>query len=95
MTAKDHILRGIITPQNYEDFDYTGYESYEKYLGWSNFQTKYPYNAKLLVKLFGERDGMEIFKHMIVLPESKARELIERLDSTVVKKSKLQNMSDC
>lgn len=77
-----------------EEIDYTGYHAYEKYVQWANFQTQYPYNAKLLIKLFGERDAMDVFRYMIVLPELKARELVERLELRTAPKSRLKNMSD-
>jgi hypothetical protein len=77
-----------------EEIDYAGYHAYEAYLEWAKFQKKYPYNAQLLVELFGERDAMDVFRYMLVLPELKARALVERLRLTLVSKSKLKNMSD-
>ena len=77
-----------------EEIDYSGFESYDNYVQWANFQQRHPYNAKLLVKLFGERDAMDVFRYMIVLPELKARELVERLGLTTTSKAKLKNMSD-
>ena len=94
MKGKDYFNRGMVNPKNYDDIDYTGYESYEWYLGWSKFTSTHPYNAELLIKLFGERDAMQIFRQMIVLPETKARELVERLRYAVVHKKKIKNMSD-
>jgi hypothetical protein len=91
---KDYINRGIVGPNNYHDIDYTGYEAYEEYIAWSKFTKSFPYNTELLIKLFGERDAMQVFRHMNVLPETKARELVERLRYTVVHKKKLKNMSD-
>jgi hypothetical protein len=94
MKGKDYINRGMISPKNYDDIDYTGYEAYDSYLAWSKFTSSYPYNAELLIKLFGERDAMQVFRYMAILPETKARELVERLRYTVVHKKKLKNMSD-
>ena len=95
MKGKDLFNRGMINPRNYDRLDYTGYEAYEEYMAWSNFRSKYPWNTKLLEKLFGSRDSMEVFRNMILLPESKARELVERLEYKTVKKGRVQNMSDC
>ena len=94
MKPKDYFGRGMINPKNFEEIDYTGYQAYDHYVQWSKFQTDYPYNAKLLIKLFGERDALDVFRYMAVLPESKARELVERLKFTVVHKKKIKNMSD-
>lgn len=95
MTGKDHIKRSRLDPKLYDDISYTGYEAYEDYMAWANFRSKYPWNTKLLEKLFGSRDSMEVFRYMIALPESKAREIVERLETKAVKKGRVQNMSDC
>lgn len=95
MKGKDYFNRGMFNPRNFDDVDYTGYEAYEAYLSWANFQKSHPWNAKLIEKLFGSRDSMDVFRYMIPLPESKAREVVERLETKSVKKWRVQNMSDC
>ena len=89
MKGKDYFNRGMINSRNFDDIDYTGYQAYEEYIAWANFQKNYPWNTKLLEKLFGSRDSMDIFRYMRPLPESKARELVERLEIKSVKKGVL------
>lgn len=77
-----------------QEVDYPGYDEYNMYMKWSHFCSDFPYNGQLLRILFGDRDAIEVFDIMVRLPESKARELVERLTPNIVYQRKLKNMSD-
>jgi len=85
----------IPNPYDEEEIDYTGYQAYEHYIKWANFQKDYPWNTELLKELFGERDAMEVYRYMQTIPEVKAKEIVTRLRQTVVRTGRLKNMSDC
>ena len=66
-----------------------------KYSSWKRFIAKYPFNAKLLIHLFGERDAIECHRSMVVVSELKAASLCSFFSAQRFEKSRIQSMGDC
>lgn len=61
--------------EDYEGWPIQAQEGSVKYSSWKRFGEKYPFNAKLLVHLFGERDAIDCHQSMVVVSEIKAASL--------------------
>lgn len=84
----------------YPDEDYEGWptqaqEGSVKYSSWKRFMEKYPFNAKLLVYLFGERDAIDCHRSMVVVSEVKAASLCSFFPSQKIKPMRIKSMGDC
>ena len=82
-------------PNDYEDWPTEALAGSVKYSSWKRFIEKYPFNAKLLIHLFGERDAIECHRSMVVVSELKAASLCSFFSAQRFEKSRIQSMGDC
>lgn len=82
-------------PNGYDDWPVQAREGSVKYSSWKRFSQDYPFNAKLLVHLFGERDAIECHRSMVVMSEVKAASLCSFFPSKKIKPMRIKSMGDC
>lgn len=82
-------------PNDYDDWPVQAREGSVKYSSWKQFSQKYPFNAKLLVHLFGERDAIECHRSMVVMSEVKAASLCSFFPAEKIKPMRIKSMGDC
>ena len=80
--------------ENYEGWPTQAQEGSVKYSSWKRFVENYPFNAKLLVHLFGERDAIDCHRSMVVMSEVKAASMCSFFSAQKFKKSRIQSMRD-
>lgn len=82
-------------PNDYEGWPTEAKEGSARYKSWSKFQKKYPFNAQLLIHLFGERDAIDCHMSMQVISELKAASLCSFFSAPIHTGSRVRNVSDC
>ncbi len=98
--------RSPYTSNSYDDFnphsgvrsgyDYAEYDPKEsrKYKSWKDFKDRLPFNAQLLIHLFGERDAIDCHRSMCIISEVKAASLCSFFSETPAPKHRLKRLSD-
>lgn len=81
-------------PNGYDDWPVQAREGSIKYSSWKRFSQEHPFNAKLLVHLFGERDAIECHRSMVVMSEVKAASLCSFFPSKKIKPMRIKSMGD-
>ena len=90
----------LLTPVNpYYPQDYNGWptealEGSAKYSSWKDFKQRLPFNAQLLVHLFGERDAIDTHRSMCVISETKAATLCSFFSSVPSGSNRVRIVSD-
>jgi hypothetical protein len=82
---------------NYYDYPAPNRISTEKegrYKSWKDFKERLPFNAQLLIHLFGERDAIDCHHSMCVVSEVKAASLCSFFSSQPEPKHRLKRVSD-
>ena len=82
-------------PSDYDDWPTQAQEGSVKYSSWKRFTKNYPFNAKLLVNLFGERDAIDCHRSMVVMSEVKAASMCSFFPAQRFEKTRIQSMGDC
>lgn len=82
-------------PRDFDDIPTEYREGSARYASWKRFIEKYPFNAKLLVNLFGERDAIDCHRSMVVVSEVKAASLCSFFPSKKIKPMRIKSMGDC
>jgi hypothetical protein len=82
-------------PNDYDGWPTEAKEGSARYKSWSEFQKKYPFNAQLLIHLFGERDAIDCHMSMQVMSEVKAATLCSFFSNTIHSGSRIRSVSDC
>ena len=93
----EHVNRQInpFYPNDYDGDAPFNLEGSIKYSSWKKFSKKYPLNAKLLIRLFGERDAIDCHRSMVVISEVKAASLCSFFGSKKITPSRIKPMGDC
>lgn len=82
---------------NYYDYPAPNRISTEKegrYKSWKDFKERLPFNAQLLIHLFGERDAIDCHHSMCVVSEVKAASLCSFFSNQPEPKHRLKRVSD-
>ena len=81
---------------NYYDYPdpFEAVEKQDRYKSWGDFKERLPFNAKLLVHLFGERDAIDCHHSMCVVSEVKAASLCSFFSNQPETKHRLKRVSD-
>jgi hypothetical protein len=81
---------------NYYDYPdpFEAVEKQDRYKSWRDFKERLPFNAKLLVHLFGERDAIDCHHSMCVVSEVKAASLCSFFSNQPETKHRLKRVSD-
>ena len=82
---------------NYYDYPAPNRISTEKegrYKSWKDFKERLPFNAQLLIHLFGERDAIDCHHSMCVVSEVKAASLCSFFSSQPEPKHRLKRVRD-
>jgi len=82
---------------NYYDYPAPNRISTEKegrYKSWKDFKERLPFNAQLLIHLYGERDAIDCHHSMCVVSEVKAASLCSFFSSQPEPKHRLKRVSD-
>jgi len=88
------------SPYNYERRPKDYYDEYptdlaqQRYISWGDFRERLPFNAQLLIHLFGERDAIDCHMGMQVVPEVKAATLCSFFSAPKKTSHRLKKMSD-
>lgn len=69
-------------------------EKEDRYKSWKDFKERLPFNAQLLIHLFGERDAIDCHHSMCVVSEVKAASLCSFFSSQSEPKHRLKRVSD-
>jgi hypothetical protein len=87
--------RGHYFPQDYAGWPTHAQEGSVKYSSWKQFKKAHPFNAELLIYLFGERDAIECHRSMSIVSEPKAASLCSFFSRPKVPRRRIKNMGDC
>jgi len=81
---------------NYYDYPdpFEAVEKQDRYKSWRDFKERLPFNAQLLVHLFGERDAIDCHHSMCVVSEVKAASLCSFFSNQPETKHRLKRVSD-
>ena len=79
---------------DYDEWDVEARPGSARYKSWSLFQKKYPFNARLLIHLFGDRDAIDCHMSMQVMSEVKAATLCSFFLATRSRPIKVSIVSD-
>jgi len=82
-------------PQDYDNWDPQVLQGSSRYKSWTQFKKDFPFNAELLVHLFGERDAIDCHRSMQPISEVKAATLCSFFLATRSSPSKVSIVSDC
>lgn len=80
---------------DYPDPNPVATEKQDRYKSWKDFKERLPFNAQLLVHLFGERDAIDCHHSMCVISEVKAASLCSFFSNQPETKHRLKRVSDC
>lgn len=69
-------------------------EKEDRYKSWKDFKERRPFNAELLIHLFGERDAIDCHQSMCVVSEVKAASLCSFFSGQPETKHRLKIVSD-
>ena len=69
-------------------------EKEDRYKSWKDFKARLPFNAQLLIHLFGERDAIDCHHSMCVVSEVKAASLCSFFSNQPETKHRLKRVSD-
>ena len=81
-------------PQDFNESPVEPKEGSAKYASWTRFKKSHPFNAQLLVHLFGERDAIECHRYMSVISELKACTMCSFFPRVVTKRSRIVPVGD-
>ena len=81
-------------PQDYNGWPTDALEGSAKYSSWKDFKQRRPFNAQLLVHLFGERDAIDTHRSMCVISETKAATLCSFFSSVPRGSNRVRIVSD-
>ena len=81
---------------NYYDYPdpFEAAKKQDRYKSWRDFKERLPFNAQLLVHLFGERDAIDCHHSMCVVSEVKAASLCSFFSNQPETKHRLKRVSD-
>lgn len=80
---------------DYPDPNPVATEKQDRYKSWKDFKERLPFNAQLLIHLFGERDAIDCHHSMCVISEVKAASLCSFFSNQPETKHRLKRVSDC
>ncbi len=81
---------------NYYDYPdpVVAVEKQDRYKSWKDFKERLPFNAQLLIHLFGERDAIDCHRSMCVVSEVKAASLCSFFSNQPETKHRLRRVRD-
>jgi len=82
-------------PQDYDNWTPQALQGSSRYKSWTEFKKGFPFNAELLVHLFGERDAIDCHRSMQTISEVKAATLCSFFLATRSPPSRVSIVSDC
>ena len=81
-------------PQDYDNWTPQALQGSSRYKSWTQFKKDFPFNAELLVHLFGERDAIDCHRSMQTISEVKAATLCSFFLATRSHRTRVSIVSD-